>query len=423
MPHFADVQIKYDVDGYGISGVITPQLSFSVPACDYDDTSELFPTGAQVILTCSNGMDIPRFYVSSRSYSNAKLNFTCYDRSYATDRDIAMPDDLYDISGYASISDVMDKIMAICGYNGYSDSTGIIGTVITKAKKDNTSGKTCRNILDDLSRACCGVWLLQNDTGTADVRGTLTLIPVDSGMGAVFTAEKYSDVYIGGTKTFRKFILTSGSERYTAGASETAYGTVEIETPFASAALAGALYNRLKDYTYKSWSCNKMLASIGQLAIIPSPSSLITFGSKQNLYVNNCTVSLTSTGIYASVGRNDADEDELAYHNRTEREIAMRVRIGALMGNTVITEKGAALVVKDEVNNKTVNYGFEMDESGVATFEGAIIDTILPTCKRTATTNGIALIADYGGKKLKYSYSEDADGNINLMRDEVNDDG
>ena len=240
---------------------------------------------------------------------------------------------------------------------------------------------------------------------------------------AVFTAEKYSDVYIGGTKTFRKFILTSGSERYTAGASETAYGTVEIETPFASAALAGALYNRLKDYTYKSWSCNKMLASIGQLAIIPSPSSLITFGTKQNLYVNNCTVSLTSTGIYASVGRNDADEDELAYHNRTEREIAMRVRIGALMGNTVITEKGAALVVKDEVNNKTVNYGFEMDESGVATFEGAIIDTILPTCKRTATTDGIALIADYGGKKLKYSYSEDADGNINLMRDEVNDDG
>ena len=255
------------------------------------------------------------------------------------------------------------------------------------------------------------------------MRGTLTLIPVDSGMGAVFTAEKYSDVYIGGTKSFRKFILTSGSERYTAGASETAYGTVEIETPFASAALAGALYNRLKDYTYKSWSCNKMLASIGQLAIIPSPSSLITFGTKQNLYVNNCTVSLTSTGIYASVGRNDADEDELAYHNRTEREIAMRVRIGALMGNTVITEKGAALVVKDEVNNKTVNYGFEMDESGVATFEGAIIDTILPTCKRTATTNGIALIADYGGKKLKYSYSEDADGNINLMRDEVNDDG
>lgn len=32
------------------------------------------------------------------------------------------------------------------------------------------------------------------------MRGTLTLIPVDSGMGAVFTAEKYSDVYIGGTK-------------------------------------------------------------------------------------------------------------------------------------------------------------------------------------------------------------------------------
>lgn len=407
------------MDGYGISGIITPQLSFSVPACEYDDTSGLFPAGAQVILTCSNGIDIPRFYISSRSYSGAKLNFTCYDRSYTTDREIAIPDDMYDSDENIEISYLLNMVMAMCGYIGYSDGSGIIGNVITKAKKSDISGKTCRNILDDLSRACCGVWLLQNDTGTGDVRGTLTLIPVDSGFGAVFTAEKYADVYVGGKKSFSKIVVSNGSDSYAVGSSGSTFGTLEIETPYASAALAGALYGRLKDYTYTAWNCNKMLTA----SFIPSPSSLITFGDKTDMCVNSCTASLTSTGIYAAVSRNAVSEDEMDYHNRTERELIMRYRLGALMGNTRITNNGVQLVVNDKVNNKTKDYGFKMDASGVAEFAGAMVSKMLPTGKFIETSDGECFRANYNGKLYDYSYTEDSDGNISLFRNEVNSGG
>ena len=107
----------------------------------------------------------------------------------ASSTDTDNDDDRDDSNDTIEISRLMSMIMAMCGYLGYSDTTGIIGSVITKAKKSDVKGKTCRNILDELSRACCGVWLLQNDTGTGDVSGTITLIPVDSGFGAVFTAE------------------------------------------------------------------------------------------------------------------------------------------------------------------------------------------------------------------------------------------
>lgn len=313
-------------------------------------------------------------------------------------------DDRDDSNDTIEISKLMSMITAMCGYAGYSDTTGIIGSVVTKAKKSDVKGKTCRNILDELSRACCGVWLLQNDTGAGDASGTITLIPVDSGFGAVFTAEKYADVYVGGTKRFGKITLTNGSESYSAGASSSAYGTLEIETPYASSELVGVLYGRLKDYTYKAWECSKLLMS----SFLPSPSSLITFGTKTDMYVNSCTVSLTSTGIYASVGRNAVSEDETEYRNRTERELIMRYRLGSVMGNTKISKNGIQLVVKDNVNNKETDYGFKTYEGGIAKFAGALIDGKMPDKieKVTNSSGKTERRITYGNKTYSLQYDE-----------------
>lgn len=328
-------------------------------------------------------------------------------------------DDRDDSNDTIEISKLMAMIMAMCGYLGYSDTSGVIGSVITKAKKSDVKGKTCRNILDDLSRACCGVWLLQNDTGTADVRGTLTLIPVDSGIGAIFTAEKYADVYVGGAKRFGKIVLTNGSESYSAGSSASAFGTLEIETPYASAALVGALYGRLRNYTYKAWECGKLLLS----SFLPSPSSLVTFGTKTNLYVNSCTISLTSTGMYASVGRNAVSEDEIEYRNRTERELVMRYRLGAVMGNTKISKNGIQFVVKDNVNNKTTDYGFKTYEGGIAQFAGALIDGKMPDkIENVANSSGkTERRITYGGKTYSLQYDENDGTKSNITFTEVTD--
>ena len=326
-------------------------------------------------------------------------------------------DDRDDSNDTIEISRLMSMIMAMCGYLGYSDTMGIIGSVITKAKKSDVKGKTCRNILDDLSRACCCVWILQNDTGTGDVRGTLALIPVNSSLGAVFTAEKYADVYVGGAKRFGKIVLTNGSESYSAGASSSAFGTLEIETPYASAALAGTLYSRLKDYTYKAWECSKLLMT----SFLPSPSSLITFGTKTDMYVNSCTVSLTSTGIYAAVGRNAVSEDETEYRNRTERELIMRYRLGSVMGNTKISKSGIQLVVKDKVNNKETDYGFKTYEGGIAKFAGALIDGKMPDKieKVTNSSGKTERRITYGDKTYSLQYDESDSVKSNITFEEV----
>lgn len=395
--------------------MITPQLSFSVPACEYGDTSGIFPTGAQVIFTCSNGMDIPRFYVSSRSYSGARLNFVCYDLSFAVDREIAVTDKDFDKDGYMTIANLMSKILAVCGFAGYSDSSGLIGTVITKAHKDNVKGRTVRSILDDLSRSCVGFFTVQGDTGTAEMRGTLVLISVDSSFGAVFSAEKYTNIYIGGVKRFDKIIMTNGSRTYTAGGSSTAYGTLTIDTPYASDELMGKVYGRLKDYAYTAWECEKMLTDI-----VPLPSSLITFGEHKNMCANYCTVSFTPTGVYASVGRNAVSEDEMDYLNSTRRELALRYRLGDIMGNTKISEEGMKIVVDDKVNGKKEEYGFTAEKGGFTQFAGVMIDGKMPEKIIPISRTSRKMVYDDASYIVSWEFGEDGNKqNIKMVKEET----
>ncbi|MBQ7782401.1 MAG: hypothetical protein IJ368_00365 [Oscillospiraceae bacterium] len=408
------MNIQYDVDGYGVQGVITPQFSFSVPAYEYSDTSGLFPVGAAVRLTCSNGMEIPCFYISERRYSGSKLNFICYDRTYTTERSVIVSDDNFDSDGYIPISSVMEKIIAVCGFSGYSDGSGMIGSIITKAHKDDIVGQSCRTVLDDLSRACAGCWTVQSDTGD-EVSGILTLIPLgNSSMGAIFTAEKHETVYIGGQRTFSQISVSNGSNIFSAGTTSTAYGLLAIETSYASNEVAAALYNRLHDYSYTAWECGKMLTDI-----IPVPSSLVTMGAHSNMYINHCNISLVSTGVYATVGRNAVTEDELAYHNRTMRELMQRYRIGDLMGNTKISKNGLKIVFKDKVNNKTEEYGFTSTESGVTYYDGTIIDKTMPDFIETVSDT-IKRIG-YGNSVYRLSYEFDENGrktNISFEKEE-----
>lgn len=380
--------------------MISAQLSFSLPVKEYPDTSGIFPAGALVVLTCSNGLDIPYFYVSSRSPGGNSVNFTCYDRAINVDRDFIISDSEYTTSGtieYAPISAVMSNIVSICGFAGYTDATGTIGSTITQAQKDWINGKKCRDILDDLSRACGCIVMVQGDVGTADARGTLVFIPVNEGMGAVFTASSgdYQSVCCSSTKSFGEIEMSSGSSTYTAGSGGS---IVEISTPYASANAVGALYNRLHDYTYKSWECPKMQLT----SAIPVPSSLITFPGAGELYVNYATVSLTSSGVYASLGRNVVSEDMTEYLDRTNREIRQRYRLGDVYRNVKISDNGITYVLEDKVNNKTEEYGFEITEGGITKFDGAMIDGVMP--ESVEKVSDTEQIISYGNKKYKLTY-------------------
>lgn len=145
MPHFNNLQISYTADGYGARGVCSQQLTFDVPACDYDDdTVGLFPYGAEVLVSC--GTEVPVFYVSSRKPSGGRLSFTCYDRAmftsakctleesdFTADEDNSGGDSSSDSGSngsggsnnssdtknkpkFASVSAVLANIKSICGF-------------------------------------------------------------------------------------------------------------------------------------------------------------------------------------------------------------------------------------------------------------------------------------------------------------------
>lgn len=389
-------------------------MSFSLPIIEYPDTSGLFSAGAVVQLTCSSGLDIPYFYVSSRVPGGSVVNFTCIDRSYTAERQFLLADDAYitekDSAGnavqYALISAVMDNIVSICGYTGYSDTTGTLGDKITRIKKDDLSSKSCRDIIDSLTEACVCFAMVQGDTGGSDRRGTLVFVGIETGVGSVFEADssKYKSVFCGGVKTFSAVTVTSGNRSYTAGSSSSVFGSIEIDTPFASADLAGAIYERLQAYTYKSWECDKILLD----NFIPVPSSIISFPDYGNLVTNYCDVSLTATGIYASIGRNAVSEDEIEYISRTDRETKRRYRVGDVKGSTVIDEDGVKIVYENK-NGETEKYGFTTFAGGIAQFAGAVLDTVMPTEIENITDTDSEAVKHitYGGKKYSLKYKKE----------------
>ena len=329
---------------------------------------------------------------------------------------------MYDKDGkitatYALIADVMNSIISVCGYSGYSDMSGILTMAITKVDKNKLDGRSCRDILDELTRTCASFAMVQGDTGTSNARGILVFIPMNVGAGSVYTANtgKYDKLRLGGIKRVSAVELSSGGKTYSAGSASSPFGTLAIETPYASEAAAGAVYGILKDYEYRAWECEKMLLD----SFIPLPSSIIKF-PEGDMYVNHCTVYLTSSGIYASLGRNAVSEDEIGYLTRTERELEQRYRMGDVKNNTVIDEDGIQFVFENK-NGVNEKYGFETFAGGLTAFGGAMLDSIMPdeivTVSETDTAVEQRIV--YGGKTYTLKYTKDGTKKSNISFEEV----
>lgn len=425
VPHFNNLQISYTADGYGARGVCSQQLTFDVPACDYDDdTVGLFPYGAEVLVSC--GTEVPVFYVSSRKPSGGRLSFTCYDRAMFTSAKCTLEESDFtaeeDSSGgdsssdsdsncssgssnssdkknkpkFASVSAVLANIKSICGFTEIA-AGDIIGTKITKCPKDKVFGRTAKEILSDLAEAACGCFFVQG--------GVLTFLPFACGASsALFSADKYSSIEYGLTKVCGSVIMTDGSRTYASGGDTDAYHTMKISSVYASEELAGAVIGAIQNKSYRAWSCRALVSTY------PAPGAGITFGESV-LVTNFCRLRITDFGLYAEMGRNSVQENEYD-------PLADRVQIGEVNGSTKMTRQGIKFVNE---NSKT-EYGFEMAGEGVARFAGAILNGMMPTAVKIAE-DGKSLRANYNGKIFEYAITEDNDGNIIPTTSEVSGDG
>lgn len=455
VPHFNNVQIAYSADGVGAKGVMCQQLTFNVPACEYGDTSGLFPYRAEVAVSCS--LELPKFYVYSRKPNGVNLSFTCCDRSmFASEISSITDDSLYTVlssepsdwaqsykkyftksaNGYSSVtgssaptftsgkyyslenngyiptSTVIDDLTHICGFK-YISTGDIIGSAITEIHKDNVIGKSAKEILSGLAEAACGCFFVQTD-------GSLAFLPFASGsFSGQFAVEKHEKICYGLSKSCDSVFISDGSRAYSSGSVSDVYHTVKIDTVYASQALAGAVINSLKGKEYTAWKCGNSLVNF-----YPAPGSGIEFEGKL-LVCNFCRLKLTSAGFFASMGRNDVSESE--YSSEYARSLSERVKIGEINGNTKITRDGVKFVFINE-NSKSSGgieeYGFNAMAGGITEFTGSILNSIQPTGKFVTDTEGNECFrANYNGKQYDYGYSEDSEGNITLFKNEVTDSG
>ena len=454
--HFNNVQISYSADGIGAKGVISQQLSFNVPAAEYGSAQGLY--GSEIIVSC--GLSLPKFYVYSAKPNGVNIAFVCYDRAMFTSNTLTVSEDSFYTAltsepsnwktgyknyytksddGYSavtgssapefssgkyysygdiSVQSVLDNITAVCGFE-YINTGDIIGNVITRMPKDSVINKNAKAVLSELAEASAGCFFVQEN-------GSLAFLPyVGGSFSAEFPVEKYDRVCYGLSKGCDGIILQNGSKVYSSGGGSGAFGTMCIDTVYASSALLGALMSSYRGKTYTGWKCENALVSY-----YPAPGAGIKFGDSDTALVCNfCRIKLTDGGFFASMGRNEVSESE--YISQYTRALSERVKVGETNGNTKITRDGVKLVFVNE-NKKsraagdedTEEYGFKVSSGGVTEFSGAMLSAVQPVGKIEDTAdNVVSFLGKLGDKTFRWKAVEGDDGTVSLSREEVISDG
>lgn len=445
--HFNNVQVSYSTDGTGEKGIISQQLSFNVPAAEYLIEKGGFPYGTEVVVTC--GLSLPKFYLYSQKPNGKTVSIVCYDRAMFTSEKLTISEDdfysaltskpsdwetnyknyyvksdngysnvtgssapefssgKYYSGGYISVSSVIRNICSVCDIS--SINTGeIIGKVITRMPKDSVYNKTAKAVLSELAEASAGCFYVQKNNG-------LSFIPFASGsVSAEFPVSKYEAVCGGASRNVSCFMLRNGDRIYSSGSGSGALSTMVIDTVMASAELVGALMNAYSGKTYTAWKCNNALVDH-----YPAPGAGIIFGDSEDVLVCNfCRLKLTSSGFFASMGRNDVSESE--YISEYSRALEERVKIGEVNGNTKVTRDGVKLVYINENEGKAEEYGFKTFAGGVAEFAGSMLSAVQPVGMIEETAdNVVSFIGTLGGKKFRWKSTEAEDGTVTLEREEV----
>ena len=393
IPHFANPEISYTVDGIGLKGVCSQQLSFDLPASEY--SADDFNRYDEGVLTVP-GVSLPKFYISNKTPNGNAVKVTCYDRTIFSDKatGIAESDLTSDYMGTSTLISRLENELEC------SISVGDIIATIPNVPKDKIIGKKIREILSGLAEAACGYFAM--------VSGMLTFIPFsyDGALHTYVDALKYSNIVYGLSKPVTAITLTDGNRVFSSGTALDPAANLDINTVYASSELMGKLVSAYNGMIYRAWGCSHALISD-----YPPPGGVITFG-KTELTANYLRLKITRFGLYASCGGNSVPAE--GFSSRTVRELNERVKIGEVNGSTKITRDGIKLVYINENarssgSSEAEEYGFLVDKGGITQFAGAMVDKIMPQkIERISSTSRKVYYSD---KAFLLSWELDGNGN------------
>ena len=329
--HFGNMVFSQSVSGFGTPGVISKRFEFDI-IDELGTFSEADLDNASVILTHSESDkfigQIPVYYIMKRTISDNKLHFICYDKLAMTDRRFDASS-LKFTDGKVPLDDVLSEAFLQCGIYDF-DYLDRTGTDYIKFTEEQLKNCPCRNILEDVATAMCGVWIC--DASEKAVLSTFGRVSEDSFKGIVYSYE-YANIEKNGMQEVTALIMTN-CDSGEAFAYETGKNgiTLEISTPFACNELSAAVWSRVNSYSFFAWNCKS--AKINEFAFSTMPIQFSNEASYTQLTISKVNISADSTGVYFS-GGNPAREKE--YKPYLDRE---KISIAKNIGSTAIERSG-----------------------------------------------------------------------------------
>ena len=406
---FGELKIIQNTEGYGTEGVCTSEFTFSIPAEEYALHS--IPASAVVSFKEDSGVSFcPDYYIATRQRRGGKVSFKCYDRMIYTDQIIDMAKMGLDAENRTTSQNVAVGIAEQCGFKGlyFAEKKEIYDVYITA---DKLEGKTCRELLETISRVWCGVF-------RTDKNNSLVFVAFGALYYLTSSAQYHTSISEGGEKgPIEQVYVTNGKDEYSAGKSSADFlSTLKIKTEYASQDLAEHLISRLENYTYSAWDCEKCIID-SNYGNIEAPA-LINFGDGSTRVANSIIKYPTPYGVFISCSSNEVVENEFNYLGVLSRKIETKIGDNEELGNkTMITRYQGIVHLGEKTTNENGvevqnRYGYTpATASGIVEFEGAMVSRVTPT-KASFSADGKEAVIQYDGKAYRYNLEYDSSGNV-----------
>lgn len=316
----------------GTSGCCSVQFEFDI----YDEVGTVcdsIPKQAAVTLSGA-GFVSQTFFVNSRTSANHVCHCVCYDRICKTDRTFVNDFD-FDRVETVNGNDILSRIADQCGFASYSGAEGLSELKFSKSDLEN---KTCRNLLDEITEALCSIAICGGVDGSILYIACFGSYSLSSD---TVTSEDYAEVDYRGKTTVSGLFMTSSETGETFSFGDTSGYVIEIETRFANAALAQAVWGRINGYVYKAWNCEKALCKSASQRMGAANFARSGVGNDPTLILGNplfateTQYSFDSTGVYFSGGA--ASFNDWQYETKLERQ---KIGIDKIVGNSVTHSNG-----------------------------------------------------------------------------------
>ena len=328
---FGDIQITRAVNGLGLSGVCTTQMTFKVPA-------PLYAYRAATVKLGGIG-GLPTLYISQRSQSKGVVTVTCLDRTAFLDEPFPIED--FTAAGDSiALSDVMQKIVDKCGFSGW----GMMASSSWRYPTSLLQGATCLDILNRISEVYVGVWWCNADEN-------LQFVSFPNVTGG-FRVNEHTAVDFGAEYEPAGVCVTDkAGVKHIRGSGLHKYDTITVDSELASKATAEEVYSRIKGKKIKSLVCDR--CKIYSPLDIPPIVSYVSFkqfdgdDTYSDLRVNNIVCSVNSQGIFATIRCNEPANDEIGLRGRITTALNSKARYGEY-GNAVFNKYQGWLYVEED---------------------------------------------------------------------------